>query len=973
MDLTLRWVHPRIEESVVTRFWICFVALMLGTTLLAGDPPGNPVLCLETGMHSAAITGIATDAPGHLALTVSHDKTARLWGLPSGQLLHVFRPPHGDGHEGKLYGCALSPDGRMAAFGGYTGHSWDGSDSIYLFDTATGALLRRLPGLPEVVRQLAFSPDGTRMAACLAGRNGIRVFNAADGKELFRDAEYGSDSCGADFNALGQLVTTSLDGQVRLYGPEGALLAKVPAPGGQHPGAIRFNPDGTTLALCYGDTPRVDVLAGAGLQWLFSPDTAGTSSGLKGLAWSRDGETLFAAGHRFKWQEGRRKTMNRFSIRSWSKGGHGPAKDKEVGATDTISDLASLPGGGLLWASMAPSWGQLNGAAHTGANVDFMGMNLELNRTGTQFSFHYANHGKVVLFNLAGRRISSEEGDPLSAPRTEGLPIQGWKNGNSPTFAGMPLPMKGDATARCLAIAPDLNRFLLGTEWSLTCFDAQGKQVWRQPGPGVAWAVNISGDGTLGVAAYGDGTIRWYRMADGREQLAFFPHVDQKRWVLWTPSGSYDASPGGEDLIGWHLNRGKDAAADFFPASRFRAQFYRPDAVAKALTAPDEGAAPARANEAGGAAMELQAILPPKVRILSPGNGTPIEAGTVTLRAAVRSANQNAIDAVWAAVDGRRVEGRGLRLQPAAGADGEKIYSLEVPMPPQDCTVSVFARSGSAVSEAAVIQLAWARPPVQPDPAAPASGFVIRPKLYVLAIGVSVYQRSDLALGFPAKDARDLAAAFAVQKGRLFRDVEVKLLTDGAATKDNVMDGLEWLEREVTAKDVAVMFLAGHGINDTAGQYYFLPANADPERIKRTMVADSDMRSTLAKLSGKVLFFLDTCHSGNILGGVKQRGSNDLNGFINELASAENGVVVFSASTGRQASLESKEWNNGAFTKAVVEGLSGKADFQHTGRVTVNMLDLYISERVKELTHGTQAPTTAKPSTVPDFPVAMVN
>ena len=60
------------------------------------------------------------------------------------------------------------------------------------------------------------------------------------------------------------------------------------------------------------------------------------------------------------------------------------------------------------------------------------------------------------------------------------------------------------------------------------------------------------------VAAYADGTIRWHRLSDGKELLAFFPHKDKKRWVLWTPSGYYDASPGGEELIGWHVSNGKD-------------------------------------------------------------------------------------------------------------------------------------------------------------------------------------------------------------------------------------------------------------------------------------------------------------------------------------------------------------------------------------------------------------------------------
>jgi WD40 repeat protein/uncharacterized caspase-like protein len=37
----------------------------------------------------------------------------------------------------------------------------------------------------------------------------------------------------------------------------------------------------------------------------------------------------------------------------------------------------------------------------------------------------------------------------------------------------------------------------------------------------------------------------------------------------------------------------------------------------------------------------------------------------------------------------------------------------------------------------------------------------------------------------------------------------------------------------------------------------------------------------------------------------------------------------------------------------------------------INPLDVYISERAKELTAGKQTPTTAKPNTVPDFPIAV--
>ena len=97
----------------------------------------------------------------------------------------------------------------------------------------------------------------------------------------------------------------------------------------------------------------------------------------------------------------------------------------------------------------------------------------------------------------------------------------------------------------------------------------------------------------------------------------------------------------------------------------------------------------------------------------------------------------------------------------------------------------------------------------------------------------------------------------------------------------------------------------------------------------------------------------------------------DINGLVNELASAENGAIVFAASTGTQYSIEDPAWSNGAFTKALVEGLGGQAGVGTSGRITVNMLELYISERVKELTRGQQTPTTKKPDMISDYPVAL--
>jgi hypothetical protein len=50
-------------------------------------PDQEPVLRIETGMHTAPIRRIGVDAACRLAATASDDKTVRLWSLPDGKLL----------------------------------------------------------------------------------------------------------------------------------------------------------------------------------------------------------------------------------------------------------------------------------------------------------------------------------------------------------------------------------------------------------------------------------------------------------------------------------------------------------------------------------------------------------------------------------------------------------------------------------------------------------------------------------------------------------------------------------------------------------------------------------------------------------------------------------------------------------------------------------------------------------------------
>ena len=939
--------------------------------LPAAEPPSEPILRIEPGTHTAPIRHIATDAAGRWLVTASKDKTARVWDARTGELLRVLRPPIGfDAPEGMLFAIALTPDGQTVACAGWTGNEWDRAASIHLFDRATGRMTRRLRGLPETISHLAYSRDGQFLAAVLNQKNGMRVWRTSDGSLVAEDKNYDDSSSGAAFSPDGWLATACRDGSVRLYDASFQRVAKVQPPGGKEPYAVAWSPDGSKVAVGFANSTAVNLLSGRDLSFLFAPDTQAVADGdFNSVAFSTDGRTLYAGG---TW------TQNKIrQIRVWSRGGRGEPVDVPASA-DRLADLVARPEGGVFFGAADPAIGHLDAGGRfttlqKPATADLRGLLFAfgVSAEGSRVRFGYEVGSKSpAVFSVAERALTLDSSTTgLTLPRTNapGLLVTDWDDNRAPKLNGALILLNQSEMSHSFAITPAGQSFVLGTEWCVRHLDRVGKQLWVVSVPVIAWAVNITGNGQLVVVALGDGTIRWYRLKDGKELLALFPHADRKRWVLWTPEGYYDCSSGGEELIGWHINNGKDAAADFFPAARFRDVKYRPDVISKVLDTLDTREALRLANEESGRKREeteLKRRLPPVVAIHAPEDGTKFTAAEVIVRYSIRTPSGEPVTSVRALVDGRAIETtRGMSVQ-GAGAIGTE-RTLRVTLPERDCEVALIAENRLATSVPSRVRLKWAgRPPAIPEAAA-------KPKLYILAVGVSTYAKKEWQLQFADKDARDFVAAMKAQEGLLYREVEVRLLTDAAATKDQVLDGFDWLEKATTAKDTGMLFLAGHGMTEPNGTYYFLPHNADPDRMKSTCVSFADVQTTLRNAAGKVLCFVDTCHSGNVMA-RRNGGAVDVIRLVNELSSAENGVVVFASSTGRQLSQEKQEWGNGAFTKAVVEGLRGKADLASRRKVTVALLDYYVSERVKELTGGQQTPVMGKPGTVPDFPIAEV-
>lgn len=962
------WFHA-VSRHLIAAAFGCIGLLAVAAPTAAGEQLAtDPVLRIETGMHTAPILRVAVSRDASLMATASLDKTVRIWSVADGKLVRTLRMPVGLGFEGALHALALSPDGNRLVAGGWTGN-WDGGWSLYEFEPATGKLLRHLPGVPERAVHLTYSADGRHLAVVMKNDMGLRVYRTDDFSVAAEDRDYASDSVWAEFAPDGRLLTTGLDGYLRLYDKDFKRLIKVAAPGGKWVVEAKFSPDGQKVAIGYADSTRVDVVSGNDLKFLAQANTGDIKEGyLARVAWSSDGRYLYAGG---RYDRGGWNPIRRWQTDSYRRYSEFPA------VTNAVMQIVPLKDGQIVYAGRDPVIGVINdqfrkkyalGPSTSDFRGNFEGFRISDDATTVEFSFEPWGQ-RPGRFSLQQRKLVAEPTDEAKGlspyvMEADGLIVTDWRTSYAPLLNDKPLPLQPQENANAYAIAADGKAFYVGTSWRLVEFDRDGRQGWHFRTPAEVYGVNVAANGKVVVVALADGTIRWYRRRDGQELLAFFPHRDGQRWIAWTPSGYYMASPGGDTLIGWHLNHGAKDAPDFFPAAQLRDNFYRPDVVIRILFTLDEAEALKKADAERGRkdpqSQDVTELLPPVIAITSPREVARFDNPRVKVAYELRAPSGAPVTALKVLINGRLAER--FDRQPVAIGAGVHRGSFEVVVPRRDVEVSLIAENANAASLPSSVKLKWAGPKSEQ--------LAFRSKVYVLAIGVSEYQEKKLNLAFAAQDARDFAHAISLQSGLAYSDVVVKTLTDKEATLENVQRGLEWIERSAKGLDVAMVFVAGHGVDDADGSYYFLPHDADAARLKGTAVHYSQFRKSLASIPALTYFFVDTCRSGGALGRPGQP-PTDTTRIVNDLASAENGVVVFASSTGDQVSYENPSWGNGAFTEALVEGLDGKAALAGRDYITVGMLNVYVSERVQDLTAGQQTPTMAIPKLVPDLHIAL--
>jgi WD40 repeat protein len=264
-----------------------------GTEMALGTPSGSiVVVSLRDGSflvmhgHTADVESIAFSPDGRSLVSVSLDKTARIWDLESRRCRRVLD------HPGRLHSVAFRPDGRAFATAGDNG-------MVRVWDAASGGLVASPSGTSCAVVSLVYSPEGSLLIA-----------NASDHSVLRWDTTHHTalphvkpnNECVGEIQASVSTLGLLGDGTLIPSAPSGNEIELWSAQTGHLQGILPAGGLVRALAVRPGDSVVVAAVGGAVRRWqlpggmeLPPLTTADPSGPVDSLAFSADGRLLLGA------------------------------------------------------------------------------------------------------------------------------------------------------------------------------------------------------------------------------------------------------------------------------------------------------------------------------------------------------------------------------------------------------------------------------------------------------------------------------------------------------------------------------------------------------------------------------------------------------------------------------------------------------------------------------------------------------
>jgi uncharacterized caspase-like protein len=128
-----------------------------------------------------------------------------------------------------------------------------------------------------------------------------------------------------------------------------------------------------------------------------------------------------------------------------------------------------------------------------------------------------------------------------------------------------------------------------------------------------------------------------------------------------------------------------------------------------------------------------------------------------------------------------------------------------------------------------------------------------------------------------------------------------------------------------------------------------------------------EVARSLAGVKGRVIVFIDACHSGS----ASEEATNDQ--AVSRLLSGNAAIAIVAAAKGRQNSFEGKEWGSGggAFTAALESAVSNRLATDGNSNGVIELSELYkvLKAQVVEGTYGNQTPWISRNQMVGEIPL----
>jgi WD40 repeat protein len=248
-------------------------------------------------------------SPLHLAITVLAQAPATQ--LPIEPIVTL------SAHQPQAIAVAFSPDGKSMATSG-------ANRFVTVREPATGEIRQVFTGHPGLVHEVAFSPGSTLLAS--AGAEGIVIlWSLESGKKILSMQALSEDEGTARsvaFSPVGHLLATGAsDGTIKIWDLKEQKARRQLSKETLPVTAVKFSPDGTTLATSTGNWRRRD-LPGALRLWEVATgkelaQLEGHECEIKRIDYSSTGKRLVSAGADrtiLVWDTERRVIVNRFRV-----------------------------------------------------------------------------------------------------------------------------------------------------------------------------------------------------------------------------------------------------------------------------------------------------------------------------------------------------------------------------------------------------------------------------------------------------------------------------------------------------------------------------------------------------------------------------------------------------------------------------------------------------------------------------------